>query len=246
MPCSLRNWIACPHISRDMKLRPYIRWLSLTTTCSYAQGARQWSGKRGSNPQPSAWEADALPIELLPQMEKFFGGTEQFYTEQKIAVKALLWLGHMVLYVAVRSIHYEASYKTSLRLFCTFCLFYMSANARWFLTSLHLQSHYFVRFWRILQNKNFQFFWCFFGFFGFFGGGGGGNRTRVRTTFSQNIYIVSPFTYALDEHEHLDTIAGVFGIPVFPRETWAINQSRYARIAVLWRLTASVWLLTSL
>ena len=27
-----------------------------------------WSGKRGSNPQPSAWEADALPIELLPHM----------------------------------------------------------------------------------------------------------------------------------------------------------------------------------
>ncbi len=26
------------------------------------------SGKRGSNPRPSAWEADALPTELLPQM----------------------------------------------------------------------------------------------------------------------------------------------------------------------------------
>ena len=25
------------------------------------------SGKRGSNPRPSAWEADALPTELLPQ-----------------------------------------------------------------------------------------------------------------------------------------------------------------------------------
>jgi hypothetical protein len=24
------------------------------------------SGKRGSNPRPSAWEADALPAELLP------------------------------------------------------------------------------------------------------------------------------------------------------------------------------------
>ena len=24
------------------------------------------SGKRGSNPRPSAWEADALPTELLP------------------------------------------------------------------------------------------------------------------------------------------------------------------------------------
>src|SRR5690606_37727316 len=25
------------------------------------------SGRRGSNPRPSAWEADALPTELLPQ-----------------------------------------------------------------------------------------------------------------------------------------------------------------------------------
>ena len=25
-----------------------------------------WSGKRGSNPRPSAWEADALPTELFP------------------------------------------------------------------------------------------------------------------------------------------------------------------------------------
>ncbi len=28
---------------------------------------RLWSGKRGSNPRPSAWEADALPTELFPQ-----------------------------------------------------------------------------------------------------------------------------------------------------------------------------------
>ncbi len=26
----------------------------------------EWSGKRDSNPQPSAWKADALPIELFP------------------------------------------------------------------------------------------------------------------------------------------------------------------------------------
>ena len=25
-----------------------------------------WSGRRVSNPQPSAWKADALPVELLP------------------------------------------------------------------------------------------------------------------------------------------------------------------------------------
>ena len=26
----------------------------------------RWSGKRGSNPRPSAWKADALPTELFP------------------------------------------------------------------------------------------------------------------------------------------------------------------------------------
>jgi hypothetical protein len=33
------------------------------------QGAlRRWSGRRDSNSRPSAWKADALPIELLPRM----------------------------------------------------------------------------------------------------------------------------------------------------------------------------------
>ena|GEM_PF-2394557 len=27
---------------------------------------KKWSGKRGSNSRPSAWKADALPIELFP------------------------------------------------------------------------------------------------------------------------------------------------------------------------------------
>ena len=27
-----------------------------------------WSGRRGSNPRPSAWKADALPTELLPRI----------------------------------------------------------------------------------------------------------------------------------------------------------------------------------
>ena len=34
-----------------------------------------WSGKRGSNSRPSAWKADALPTELLPQnLKKVVGG----------------------------------------------------------------------------------------------------------------------------------------------------------------------------
>jgi hypothetical protein len=35
-------------------------WLS-----GYDRG-KELSGKRDSNPRPSAWEADALPTELLP------------------------------------------------------------------------------------------------------------------------------------------------------------------------------------
>ncbi len=31
----------------------------------------QWSGKRGSNSRPSAWEADALPTELFPRWYGF-------------------------------------------------------------------------------------------------------------------------------------------------------------------------------
>ena len=30
-----------------------------------------WSGQRGSNPRPSAWEADALPTELCPPAPKY-------------------------------------------------------------------------------------------------------------------------------------------------------------------------------
>ena len=33
---------------------------------------KTWSGKRDSNPRHSAWEADALPTELLPQLYNLF------------------------------------------------------------------------------------------------------------------------------------------------------------------------------
>ena len=36
------------------------------------------SGKRDSNPRPSAWEADALPTELLPRMAKVHKIFENF------------------------------------------------------------------------------------------------------------------------------------------------------------------------
>src|SRR5690242_4426444 len=32
------------------------------------------SGRRGSNPRPSAWEADALPTELLPRVAAIVAG----------------------------------------------------------------------------------------------------------------------------------------------------------------------------
>jgi len=45
-----------------------------TPPAQLAEGVSKiWSGKRGSNPRPSAWEADALPTELFPRREQ--GGT---------------------------------------------------------------------------------------------------------------------------------------------------------------------------
>ena len=35
-----------------------------------SSGKSLWSGKRDSNPRPSAWEADALPTELLPPISE--------------------------------------------------------------------------------------------------------------------------------------------------------------------------------
>ena len=37
-------------------------------SCESLFALSKLSGKRGSNPRPSAWEADALPTELLPQL----------------------------------------------------------------------------------------------------------------------------------------------------------------------------------
>ena len=44
-----------------------------------------WSGKRDSNPQPTAWKAVALPIELFPPSccasLTYYGGQARFYKE---------------------------------------------------------------------------------------------------------------------------------------------------------------------
>ena len=39
---------------------PELRWLS-----------KNWSGRRDSNPRPSAWKADALPTELHPHLNAY-------------------------------------------------------------------------------------------------------------------------------------------------------------------------------
>jgi hypothetical protein len=43
---------------------------------TYDHTEQQWSGERVSNPQPSAWKADALPIELPPQNFRTFHTTK--------------------------------------------------------------------------------------------------------------------------------------------------------------------------
>ena len=40
---------------------------SLLTRARTMRTPLPWSGKRGSNPRPSAWKADALPTELFPR-----------------------------------------------------------------------------------------------------------------------------------------------------------------------------------
>ena len=41
--------------------------LKIESGRSLAPTFREMSGKRGSNPRPLAWEANALPTELLPR-----------------------------------------------------------------------------------------------------------------------------------------------------------------------------------
>ena len=47
---------------------------------------KNWSGRRVSNPQPSAWKADALPVELHPLSNHFrtrlHGGEGQIRTAE--------------------------------------------------------------------------------------------------------------------------------------------------------------------
>ena len=50
--------------------------LSYSRPLGRLRSEHNWSGRRGSNPRPSAWQADALPTELLP-LDGHFGGREE-------------------------------------------------------------------------------------------------------------------------------------------------------------------------
>ena len=50
---------------------------------------RSLSGRRGSNPRPSAWKADALPTELLPQF--FFSKGQSFQKKSPTPKIGLSW-----------------------------------------------------------------------------------------------------------------------------------------------------------
>ena len=64
---------------------------SLPRKCSTTELHRQKSGKRDSDPRPSAWKADALPTELLPpicgesRIRTYEGVRQQIYSLPQLA-----------------------------------------------------------------------------------------------------------------------------------------------------------------
>jgi len=64
-------WLLHPPVHRHCPARGRT-WTFLIQSqacCQLHHGASEKSGRRGSNPRPSAWEADALPTELLPRSD---------------------------------------------------------------------------------------------------------------------------------------------------------------------------------
>src|ERR1051325_11044068 len=71
--------------------------------CAGSTAVQEWSGKRDSNPRPSAWKADALATELFPHMDlhldddggggrirTFEGVSRQIYSLLPLAARAPL------------------------------------------------------------------------------------------------------------------------------------------------------------
>lgn len=66
-PCE-RKESNLPHLPIRTPLESFRYRISARKTLILShQHHRKWSGRRGSNPRHSAWKADALPTELLPQ-----------------------------------------------------------------------------------------------------------------------------------------------------------------------------------
>ncbi len=61
-----------------------------------ARALPYWSGRRGSNPRPSAWKADALPTELLPQKTKL---SIHFYKKSGNAAIAIMSQHFRLIYI---------------------------------------------------------------------------------------------------------------------------------------------------
>ena len=81
-----------------MKNEPVMRFELMTSSLPRKRSTPElhWltmSGRRGSNPRPSAWKADALPTELLPQIKKcgesrirtYEGVSQQIYSLPQLA-----------------------------------------------------------------------------------------------------------------------------------------------------------------
>ena len=60
------NPIAALKVVRPQGFEPRAYGLEVRRSIQLSYGRKNWSGRRDSNSQQSAWKADALPIELRP------------------------------------------------------------------------------------------------------------------------------------------------------------------------------------
>ena len=92
---------------------PELHWLEKWPFAIFAEAGQspfpfKWSGRRDSNPRPSAWKADALPTELRPRTN--WCGGDRIRTYSGIANR------FTVCPVSPTSAHPQIQYVNSLRL----------------------------------------------------------------------------------------------------------------------------------
>ena len=58
---------------------------SLPRKCSTAELYRHWSERRGSNPRPSAWKANALSTELLSHFQNLWAVMDSNHRKRKLS-----------------------------------------------------------------------------------------------------------------------------------------------------------------